>query len=739
MALERWLLNFSQQNPEQLPDLLLQLLEQSNNVAITSVVASIAMSNPEHAGPAGVSLLTNSNFFHWDLQRKLHDETGGLLNLMPSPGVEGIIYYNERKEMADLPHRREYLENLAQKLQLTDQHEKVFDLIDQYISMLPPEHEQDDEMRLWRLRLYRIDLRGYKPTGDIVNGGFVLSPGPPPADIQQMLDDQQPEMDQNNQQFKLLMWGINVFNREKESVYDPSIWREMLKDAQKQMNSYQKPDPKLFNELGESSEKIMSYSQSRSQDSIYASGSEYIVVVCIRDHWDELTDDEKTWCVEAVLQSVESQTDAKRFGIRSEINPMDGARPSAYIIPSLFNKHILGISQERLLIGLASALLHANDEICSWTAKGCDEYLWRIDRELALCCAYALLRSGRDFKRYISSMRESREHLQNPEVISISLRQKARELVVSRETHDDAIFDQVDLIRDLDYSTLRILLQFFGQQSDNTIVKTFIDKAVKGLAEIWQNDETTRYKRARKDKRNKEDWENYDIQLEELFIDRIILYCFSIPPDDASTLVNPLAEYVSENPRRILRFLQHLILAQDYRPKNPSFWTVWQLFADNFISSGNYEHVDNEYSDQRDILRSLMLCDGWKTDARDWPPLINEAHRIISFFQQLPFSRASVDAYIKFLSSIGSILLPDGLTPLAKKIKEIEPQTILSETSVFYLESILSRLIFGGNTKIRHDSICRNSVLLLLDVSINSGSSLCYRLRDDFLTPFANK
>jgi hypothetical protein len=60
---------------------------------------------------------------------------------------------------------------------------------------------------------------------------------------------------------------------------------------------------------------------------------------------------------------------------------------------------------------------------------------------------------------------------------------------------------------------------------------------------------------------------------------------------------------------------------------------------------------------------------------------------------------------------------------------------LFSEVTVYYLETILTRLIYGGNRRIRVEADLRQAAMKLLDELVAAGSSMAYKLRDDFLTP----
>ena len=65
-----------------------------------------------------------------------------------------------------------------------------------------------------------------------------------------------------------------------------------------------------------------------------------------------------------------------------------------------------------------------------------------------------------------------------------------------------------------------------------------------------------------------------------------------------------------------------------------------------------------------------------------------------------------------------------------------DPNELLSEgNTVFYLESVLQRYVYGEPLRLKSDPTLRAAVLTVLDSLVNAGSSAAYRMRDDFVTP----
>ena len=95
----------------------------------------------------------------------------------------------------------------------------------------------------------------------------------------------------------------------------------------------------------------------------------------------------------------------------------------------------------------------------------------------------------------------------------------------------------------------------------------------------------------------------------------------------------------------------------------------------------------------------------------------------------------AADDYAYYLAKAGTPTLPDALVDVAKKLVEAAGRATLNEIAIFYLEEILTRLIYGGNSRIRAEGPLRQGTLTILDTLVAAGSSPAYKLRDDFLTP----
>ncbi len=246
MALESWLLSVGKHEPEELDGILVDILRRSDNAALSGVVASVATACPHSSGEAILILLSVRDYITVDRHRLVGEQQmAGMLGMFPTLRADHQLYERERKQADALPHRRRDLEAAIANLQFGPFAPRVHALLDQHLSALPPKEQQDEDDRLWRLALQRMDLRHYKVSdttgpatldpesmsGDPQTLYVRLEPPPPDPDVQVMVDDNTSRLAVINARIGLLVWGIQAFRRETDKC-DPSQWTVKLAEAQ---------------------------------------------------------------------------------------------------------------------------------------------------------------------------------------------------------------------------------------------------------------------------------------------------------------------------------------------------------------------------------------------------------------------------------------------------------------------------------------------------------------------------
>ena len=140
------------------------------------------------------------------------------------------------------------------------------------------------------------------------------------------------------------------------------------------------------------------------------------------------------------------------------------------------------------------------------------------------------------------------------------------------------------------------------------------------------------------------------------------------------------------------------------------------------------------------LLHKIFLRASWKDGVRHWRRLEGFASRVDTLFESLPACATVLDAYCRFLYTIGEQSLPHGFVIVANQLQAGDASQMLSQDdTVFYLESLLRRFVYSEPLRLKSNAEVRTAVLTILDQLVDSGSSAAYRMRDDFVTPIAHQ
>ena len=281
MSLETWLLGQAKQGND-IRKTFRKILDTSLSAATIAVLASVAVAYPSEAADEVLPILGVQEFYQWDFQRS-HQEDFHQTDFRASLGIPigGLdeIYHQERKDSKAIPHRRSNLEELAFRLQLTPLRDKIWSILDQFQKALPPEEEQSNADKIWRIALHRMDTRHFIAEEGKEPGQIILSPGQPAPDLQQYIAKAEENSAPTNRRMYMQMWGMNRFYRKALSVDTFPDWHDALREAQVLWE--QKP-------------------QEPDETSLGISGPCFVAAYLIRDHCTDLDASELEWCRQIV-------------------------------------------------------------------------------------------------------------------------------------------------------------------------------------------------------------------------------------------------------------------------------------------------------------------------------------------------------------------------------------------------------------------------------------------------------
>ena len=697
MALESWLLEICKQNLNIVEQILIDILKRSNNVAITAVVASIATAYPHLSGQAAISLLTCPIFFELDRMRMASDYSP-LSQAFADWPTRHAIYDNERKESDCLKHRKLDLEKLACELQVGPYRERIRKILDGYQQDLPQLDQQTEKDKIWRLALHRMDLRHYDIGKEVKEGYIQLQLRSPEPDIQEFLAEDAPRLEAYGRQSSLLVWGISAFKREENSK--PEEWRERLSQAQ---------DVHL--ELGNMPDSI--------ERRMNSGGPAYTAAICVRDHWGELDQEERNWCIDIILNSVSEDADNFHELNRISRNSMEGSRPTAFILPALFGKELPRETEERLHEGLALSLTHASEEVVRFASEGIGTFLWQNDRERTLECIAALTYELK-LKSELDLQEKSKPY---PEQMSFEARyneavRKVRSFILSRPQFNEQDLLDLNLSEYWEYNALWHLVQIISQCPKEELSHEFMKLLGDAIIKWW-------------------DIDNINWEMEYFCTTRLAKFVLKLDICSAINICKPLLDRINDHPKDVSEFLDKLIYAEDVTGSGEVFWNIWQSIANSILAASWIECLNARESNRLKLVNAIFLVSVyWKEGIKYWQSLEGNAARLDGLFEALPPTPVFLSSYCHFLYQIGEKSLPNAFVIISKKLKQGNPITMLSDkNTVFYIESILGRYIYSRPALLKSKSTIRDSVLYLLDALVESSSSAGYQMRDDFVTP----
>lgn len=713
MALERWLLELCQRKPDQVEARLMYLLTQSNNVGITAVVASVAIAHPTLAGIAGPVLLTSPELIEMDRARMVHDyhPVGRFFDGIPANSAEHAVFNQERKESDSLAHRHHDLEYLAIQLQTGPQKSRVWEVLDNYERRLPPTDQQTEADKLWRLALLRMDLRKYEVKAQMEDGKQLIGPKQPDPEVQAVLNAHSPKQQAFENRMRLVSWGVAMFRRKNNPQADPTEWREWLLEAQRIQAELDR-DADSEDEIGRR---------------MAAAGPAYLAAVLARDHWNELNDQERGWVVTVIVGSVAKDAESKDDLFRAAKNPMDASRSAAFVLPALFNRG-LGPEVERQLLGvLGLALTHASDEVTDYAVEGIGAYLWEADRNLALTCIAALVAAAALEQAAVSQQKA--RILSWQATIDSSLeqaKQAIRKAVLERVMLDEEQLSQLDFGGWPGQRALHYLLPIFAHAPGEAQSRAFFAKLAMALADWWRADLD----------RNQRLAGQRHYQLEHICAENIARFVLRLPEQEAVKTCAPLLGASIDCPKEAGQFLEQLINLEDSAGRGDIFWTLWQAFADRVLKAPWAGSLNDRYASGISLINSLFLGVPWNEGVHSWQRMAGNEARLNRLFEEFPPNAPVLVAYARFLSQVGEKSLPDAFVLLAAKLHQARGRiSLLTSEAQHYLETLLRRWVLSQPGRLKEDPFLKDAVLHILDELVEAGSSLAYRLRDDFVTP----
>ena len=714
MALEAWLLELCEGVGEIEPWLLKILLE-SNSVMTTAVVSSVCNAHPERSGVASLALLTSREAVYMDRARTVREPPPSVLMGLWGRDPIQRFYYDDRKRSSALGHRSHDLEALAWKLQLGGDAEQTWQIIDAHLTKVPGEAERTDDDRAWLLALHRMDMRNYKPEAsmpssedeDPENGteqsrSISFKSKGIATDLQGFVDAGAEERKRFLADVQLVNLGLQRWEQRSDK-WDPDARQAVLKQAR---DSQRVGVPAAFMGLADC-------------------GPGLVAALCVRDHWEELSVYDRQWCLDTLIAEVEKDSDTEDHMKQIANNPMSADRHSAYVLPKLLSNNP---GNAALLEATARAITHACDQVALWAAEGAGEYLDLEFEDLTMRCVGAIAMQANLLDKH-------RKHDDSQGIMSQSadssavqhVRNQVRAAFVAGTINVGENLQALDFTSSSCRQVAESVLVILGKAPNLSLSMDFYKRAAQAVVASWGAEY--------------QDWNSgRDYTFEREAMRRLAGISLALHGDAALSSCGPFLDAVEKHPKEVATFVDILIAEEDRSSsEKSSFWHIWDAFADRVLDARWLPSIGSEYSVGMDLVDKLLLRMPWNDGVRRWHRLDGQEQSIDEFTTRLPVSTLVLSAYASYLYMSGDRALPRAFMVVANQVEAGDPNELLSDgNTMFCLESLLRRYVYGQPLLLRTDPNLRQAVLVILDHLVNAGSSAAYRMRDDFVTPLSS-
>ncbi|WP_123205908.1 nSTAND3 domain-containing NTPase [Pedobacter jejuensis] len=682
-----------------------KLLKESNNVMGSSVLLSVAHAYRNIAGEKIIPLLYAKQIYFWDFMRTNKDR-GTLLSPLSSKR-NGRQKQKALAEFQRLPHRKRDIRELVINLSFTNK--QIFTVLDELYAI-------EDADAQWKIMVSSMDSRLFE-LGEVVDGGIMVETKLE-GELKEVSEEAKKDVEAHNAVAGVSLWGMKKLQH--ESVEEDSVdkWRDhynlTLQTIATSKLSNLKTQPGLLAGIG------------------------------IRDFFDKLSEEERSWCIGKVWDIIHYQTfeaNKERDFMHIEYTPFE-TEAAFSVLPKIM--HISKGREKTELKRYIFTSLIRHDEKSSKDAliASLRTFLWENDQPFVISCVkgvieYAgiqrLLYIGRNREMIIKTHQESALR----KIWKIFTGPFRKPPVEDKIDEAEIKFD--NLIKQIGEGQIRIdltevsmvgkaagllfyVMKIIPENVEVREIRKYYMNLLKFVLEHIDNDEEQGF--------GVNDRFHYE-QIQE-FEKEFAAFLLSQPAPIAFEGLKVLTDWVYETASKkryrdkkyelvegCLKEMINCVVIDE--TKAVIFWKLWEYLIDKDIEGGSM------------ALNKYLLLDHYifSSAARIWEPLVGKKDLYAKFIA----AGADIGASAKLIAGIGfNEFVPDGVLWLSNRLTEAK---LSEEDMSIYFEQLVIQCYYDSRlrnilkTTVRY----REAFINILDELINTGSSSsAYIIRDDFIS-----
>ncbi|MEG4520299.1 MULTISPECIES: hypothetical protein [unclassified Microcoleus] len=709
MALENWLIAYAEYSEsDQLEWLFDYILQNSNSVMPTAVLASVATGFPAKVGKFALPLLRNAELYHMDRSRIIHERGGNEIDWHRSSfDALSQLYSEERRTAALRPWRTEHLETLIVRLQFSEWRDEALTAID----LIRASESQDETTRFL---LHRIDSRSWKPVEDKENNRIIFEPEDLEPDLKDIQQQAQERLLMQNRFSALYVWSRKTFEHEPlEKEYYATL-HEALAEAKE-----------LFDEL-----------QSGAVDDLAAMHFGDVVtaaVIFIRDYSSKLTKEDALWCAELIIQAVRANADSDNASAIADATDHDGAFAAASVLPILLD--FFSNEQEKLLVKklIAIALTHVNENVRHKAAEGIRNYLWQRDPEFAQKCFIGAL-------EYARFEQDQDNRFAKRRIYSLEGADKEAEITKLQERKDGfrERFARGEIPSEFEEITLQTYSHWYLLSPcliipDSSTELSHI-KLLSNMLALFFESEQQEY--THNSRREKEIEIDYKIRLS--FLKRFARHIFHLHDSSFPPYIEHLREACNIAPNFIDYLILEVALIAERANKKEVYWQLWKELSQKVqelaIELAVSESISTHQDRRQKLIRNMLHADTpWQKVDYENQDIVLGKDLLLEFVMNAGSNPDVFEGLASLIYHFRSIFFEPGIHILSKHQREQGGTRLFSGVNTaFYLERAIQYFLQIDQT----GPLSRNlheSCLLLLNAIVETASSRAYYLREHLI------
>ena len=699
-SLEKYLLEMASFNTEvskkNLKYIFNYLLKESNNVAISSVLNSVAIAYPEAVEEEMLPLLSVKEFYEWDLSRALQDNSPLAIYDNDIPFAQ-----EETAKSNQLPHRKKYQRGLGDfivnyQFNSGKLNKQIHTLFDKLQAKINP----DDVM--WKKRLNEIDIRKWEVQSyDEKLGGFVV----------------QPKYEKEVAEY--LASSQDYF----EAQNTAATYSNLISKA------YEKKEAIGYEKW---SECHRYYSNTINLDFLY-SKPVMLAILGLNEFNNDISEEEKDWCLATIFQSITAilqDTLSRNYELSKGFNLMEkGIALSSF---HLLMQNTEDENDKNKIIALMIFMLfapfadHEIDKIIQYVRETFFKHFHDEAKRVWLgLIKYSIYKKanpnffGYQDENSLNASKENEEKF--IQQISSDKNLKLDLSEISLENSEGYLLARAFVITPYDTT----------DKDFESFIKHFLPLLTTDL----KYEEDYSYNRNRQGRQI-----HYQSVLDVKYYLADLLFKAKgeLSKSVLDLIIDPIYQLEFRDVRRqddlfefSSKILEYVIYRLDEFVANSTdedlnqklianFWAIWQHLFEKIKASGK------QY-----FLGMLFLDIQWKVTASHWKPLENKRDFYHSMVKDL--GKYKIASILNVLSTIGEkTFLPESISWVVEIFKsENSTTTALQYPSA---ERIIKRLFYNHISKIKNDKLLIDDYVWILNMLVDLGSSEAYLFRENVIT-----